>query len=68
MNRFLLAIIALGLWANAVTTIIKPAHAELDSADLRSIEKTLDTIHDDTSGIRRDLSGPLIVRCENCSQ
>jgi hypothetical protein len=31
MNKFLMAAIALGLWANAVASFIKPAKADSDS-------------------------------------
>jgi hypothetical protein len=43
MNRILLAAIALGLWVNAATTIIRPAHAEHDESyfELKSINNTL---------------------------
>jgi hypothetical protein len=31
MNKLLLISIATGLWANAVTTLIRPVHADTDS-------------------------------------
>jgi hypothetical protein len=56
MNKFLLAAIALGLWANAATAIIRPAYAEDDFY----MRRTLDNIE----GLLR---GTLTVHCNNCS-
>ena len=47
MNKILLAAIALGLWANAAATFVRPAHAEFETQDssvLANIESDLQSI------------------------
>ncbi len=41
MNKFVLLAIATGLWANAVTTLIRPSHADSDSYLSRIAEDML---------------------------
>jgi hypothetical protein len=59
MNRFLLAAIALGLWANAATVLIRPAHADDNAYWLQSIDSKLSSIDD-------RLTGTIDVRCTDC--
>lgn len=63
MNRFLLAAIALGLWANDATVFIQPAHADTDYY----LTSALDSVARKLSSIDTTLSmGSVNVHCDNC--
>jgi hypothetical protein len=67
LNKVLLAAIALGLWANAATTAIRPAHADDEYGyriytELRRINSTL-------GDIELKLGNTLDVNCRSgCGQ
>ena len=62
MNKFLLAAIALGLWANAATTFIRPAHAEDDFYLVGAVQNVAKQL----SSIDSRLMGAIDVHCDNC--
>jgi hypothetical protein len=49
-NKILLAIIAAGLWANVLTNMTRPAHADAESS-LSSMETSLSDIEHDIHGL-----------------
>lgn len=54
MNKISLAGIALGLWANAAATYVRPAHAEFETRDssiLANIESDLQSIDSAVSAL-----------------
>ena len=68
INKVLLAVIALGLWANAATTAIRPARADNEYGyqiykELRSINSTL-------GDIENKIGNTLDVNCRStgCGQ
>jgi hypothetical protein len=66
MNKILLAAIALGLWANAATSVIKPARA--DDGYGYQIYNELRNIHSTLVSIHSELNGTLNVNCRSgCS-
>ena len=53
-TKLILIFIALGLWANAAITIMRPAPAAADAeSELRSIDSRLSSIGDDIGRIQR---------------
>jgi hypothetical protein len=70
MTKLLLALIAAGLWANAVVAYTRPARA--DTADYLtslSMEKDLDNISQNTSAMDADLetlTGPGCTNTKLC--
>ena len=57
-NKLLLAAIALGLWANAVATFVRPARADIDptiAGGLGGIEGQLAVIANEVGGIKNYL-------------
>jgi hypothetical protein len=72
-NKILFAAIALGLWANAAATVIRPAHADNEFyPQLASMDAHLASIDSDINSIARKLDahrrGNIAVDCSNCRE
>jgi hypothetical protein len=56
-TKILLAVIALGLWANFAVAILRPSIAAAEDADLSNIESALSGIQADVSSLERIARG-----------
>lgn len=51
-NKLLLALIALGLWANVASNLVRPAHAQVVESYLSDIAREFRTLVGGTAGCR----------------